>query len=538
MGLFGNKQQKLKDSNNAAKQQTLTQILTMSANCRNPQISAALNDIKRELESQGTSETKEGLALLSQTMTALNEANKYIIRGEVAPAANRLDLVKKLLAERRSHCTMGGTLTKKDQKKADKAEKMMKKYQGKGMEIEEDRSAQLELELAKLTADKEQIEKTLIHLKERLTRNPNDIEARNLWAPNESKYNITLQKINQLSLALNKETTRAGTKGLIDQGIELEAGVTVSDDENQANMDKLAQMQAKSAQDAAELQAQQQMMYGNGARMSSPADSPLFQSIGTGAAMGGVENGSLFQSIGNNNAAPGYGSMSSTGYGAPATGGYSAPTTNYSAATTNYGTSPSGGSFNRGEAARHMSEIRQAQSDLQKALEDCNDSMDDANEDLLELNAQLKPLLLRRREASPSECLVLDGQIDQLNVKRNGVQHKIQRYRNRMAQLSERLQLLEKLELQEDMVMTDAQLNQRTGGKFSDFGAIATYLKEAIAKSNESLEEIGMANAVVDSEQVNTNSFSGSNPVYSEMTGTKDEDRYKALEMDLGLATN
>ena len=162
--------------------------------------------------------------------------------------------------------------------------------------------------------------------------------------------------------------------------------------------------------------------------------------------------------------------------------------------------------------------------------------LDDENDELRTLNNQLKPLLLKRRDASPSDCMVLDGQIDQLNAKRNGVQHKIRRYRQALSELAEKMLLMDKFQTQKDLELTEAHLNQITGGQFQDFESIAMYLKEAVKKSNEQLEDIGAANAVADSEEINMNSYSGANAVYSDTAGGKDEDKYSALEADLGLS--
>ena len=186
-------------------------------------------------------------------------------------------------------------------------------------------------------------------------------------------------------------------------------------------------------------------------------------------------------------------------------------------------------------SAAMAQDINKTKQSIQQSMDAYNDKMDDLSDDLADLNAQLKPLLLKRKNATPSECTILDGQIDQLNAKRNSVQYTIKRTRQALATLQEQMSLMDRLSTQQDLDATNAKIQQMTGGRFSDFEGLAMFLKDSVSRSNEQLEEIGTASMVADSEEINMNTFSGSSAVFSDTMGNKDEDRYADLERDLGL---
>ena len=174
---------------------------------------------------------------------------------------------------------------------------------------------------------------------------------------------------------------------------------------------------------------------------------------------------------------------------------------------------------------------------LTQSQEQYNEKLEDASDELRDFDAALRSLLQKRQGASASECLVLDGQIDQLNAKRGKVSHTIKRLRNAIAQLDEQLTLMGKVEFQQDLESMKGRIQQLTGGKYADIEGLSMYLKDAIKKENEALEDLGVGNAVVDSEEITMNSYSGASAAFADATNVKDEDKYAALEAELGLAT-
>lgn len=512
---FGGKKKKVKDANDATKNQVLNLIQSVISNCRDSNTAGMLNDLRRELESQGSCETEKGLAYLQQTVQMLNEANTYIVNREFAPAGNRIDKAKSILASRRTECTAGGELTKRDAASARKAEKILGKV--KVDKIEESRADELKLELSRAVAERAKREAELKSLFERI--NAGDWEAQALWDAAEDMLNGVENRIRNIQHELGEETFRSTMKQIVEQQKEFQGKRTISDDQYDVMREQFQQNQQNMAEEQESLQRDREMLRGSNAAGNSFMNSSRFQQMsgnaGAGAGANSFMNSPRFQQM---SAGNGAGASAGFGGGAAANRGFGAV------------------SGNRADHSRQLSEIKRAQAALENSQDAYNEKLDDANDELRTLNNQLKPLLLKRRDASPSDCMVLDGQIDQLNAKRNGVQHKIRRYRQALSELAEKMLLMDKFQTQKDLELTEAHLNQITGGQFQDFESIAMYLKEAVKKSNEQLEDIGAANAVADSEEINMNSYSGANAVYSDTAGGKDEDKYSALEADLGLS--
>ena len=92
-------------------------------------------------------------------------------------------------------------------------------------------------------------------------------------------------------------------------------------------------------------------------------------------------------------------------------------------------------------------------------------------------------------------------------------------------------------EVQQDLEAVKNRIQQLTGGRYADIEGLSMYLKEAAQKENEELERFGVANSVADSEEINTRTMTGNNSDYMDSVNVKDEDKYAALEAELGLAT-
>ena len=128
MGLFGNKKRELKKGNDTLKDYVIDEIANVLSESRNMQANTKLNDLRKELESQGSSDDKHAFAILRQIKEKVEEAHAYIVDGNTGFALNAISEAMSLAAERRKLCTGGGELTKRDEKKLKKAENMMRKF--------------------------------------------------------------------------------------------------------------------------------------------------------------------------------------------------------------------------------------------------------------------------------------------------------------------------------------------------------------------------------------------------------------------------
>ena len=184
----------------------------------------------------------------------------------------------------------------------------------------------------------------------------------------------------------------------------------------------------------------------------------------------------------------------------------------------------------------NMNDIKKAIEELDRCQDMYSDKIDDSNDELMDLNAQLRPLLERRRSASPSECLILDSQIDRLNAKRTAVMSAISSYSQASSILSDKAAMVEQLKTQQDLMLTNAKIDKLTGGKFADIQGMAMYINDAIEQGNKKLEEIRMAKAVADATEIEVGSASAIDAVLSDMGGmTKDENKYAMLEASVGM---
>ena len=503
MGLFGKKKNDMTKINETSKQQIISQLTTIMRNSRG-EATAMLKDIQLEMQSHGASDSIEVAKRDALITKLLGEINAAVVKGQDALVVTKLRQVKTAVAERKINCTGGGQLTKADAKAAKEQAKLAKKLEKQGIKVEQTRSESLEETIANETAKLADLQKTMEDLKARYQKNPNDRSIISQANTIKMQIQATKERINSYEVELQRENLTTSMQQTVEDNANLVQGRTVSDDQIEvlgASMDEAnaARKQTMEQTQANMARFGQLNAFGNMGNPFEDSDSVSF------ANPFADDEGAVF----------GTGSTSQ---------GTQQRQTQY-------------GSFNAGEmGTQAMSQdIAKTKQSIEQAMDAYNDKMDDLSDDLADLNAQLKPLLLKRKNATPSECIILDGQIDQLNAKRNSVQYTIKRTRQALATLQEQMSLMDRLSTQQDLDATNAKIQQMTGGRFADFEGLAMFLKDSVAKSNEQLEEIGTASMVADSEEINMNTFSGSSAVFSDTMGNKDEDRYADLERDLGL---
>ena len=505
MGLFGKNKNDLTSLNDANKQQIISDIGSIMRNSRG-EITAMLKDIQLEIQSHGQSGSEEVLRQDMQIKKLLGEINEAVVKGRDSMVITKLGQVKTAVANRKIHCGAGGQLTKADAKAAKAQAKLEKKLAKKNKlgEIEQTRTESLQEKLDEENAKLEDLRKTLMALHERHKKNPADqsIVAQATTISMQIKASEAI--IQKYTAEIQREGIADIYSSTVQIGETLTQGRTVSNDQ----MDVLREaMQSQNEAMAADVQQNQADMANFGAINALGAMGNPFEAANAGA----VTFADPFAGL--EGAGSAMGAQSSQ------------------ARQTQYG------GFDASEMGSRemMQDINKTKQSLQQSMDAYNDKMDDLSDELSDLNAQLKPLLIKRETASPSECMVLDGQIDQLNAKRNSVQYTIKRTRQALSTLQEQMSLMERLSTQQDLEATNAKIQQMTGGRFADFEGLAMFLKDSVARSNEQLEEIGTATMVADSEEINMNTFSGSSAVFSDTMGNKDENRYDALKRDLGL---
>ena len=501
MGLFGQKNDMTK-INETSKQQIISEITSIMRDSRG-EATAMLKDLQLEIQSHGASgsiEVAKQDALIKQL---LGDIKSGIIKGQDALVLSKLRQVKNAVADRKINCTSGGQLTKADAKAQKEQEKLAKKLAKQGIKVEKTRAEELAEVIATETAKLEDYKKEMEDLKARYQKNPNDFSIKSRATSVRMLINQTQEKINSYEIELQRENVTTGMQQAVEDNATLIQGRTVSDEQIDvlgASMDEANEVKKQTMEQTRQNMAR----FGQLNAFGNVAD-PFAEGNAFGFADPFAEEGTT-----------GFGATQSTG----------------AARQTQFGGFDAS-AMGSAEMAKDIAKTKQS---LQQSMDAYNDKMDDLSDDLADLNAQLKPLLLKRANATPGECIILDGQIDQLNAKRNSVQYTIKRTRQALSTLQEQMSLMDRLSTQQDLDATNAKIQQMTGGRFADFEGLAMFLKDSVAKSNEQLEEIGTASMVADSEEINMNTFSGSSAVFTDTMGEKDENKYETLMRDLGLA--
>ena len=517
MGLFNNSK-KIIDTNDTMKKNIINTIASAATMCNDAKVVAGLNDIRAELQSHGQSDDKEVIKLDAQLNMLITQISQCIAKQQFSSAISLITKAKGIAVERRGHCLLGGTKTKAEMKEEAKAKKQQEKML-KGMEDVFEKTRLEELQEKQNAAQDElnKKQKELQDLYVRAQKNPNDYSIITQAQVVSDTIESLKGKISKLNAEIQRERVTTQIHTDVVENNNIIEGRTISDEQYQTDIEDLNNQNIQTAETMSNIEAgRQALKQGSNTYTNNP-----FANMNTNAnPFANMNAGTTNNPFANmeTNANP-FANMN--------TGANANPFATNTQAQAN---SPFGNVGSREMA----NDIQKTLREIEKGEERFNDMLDDCNDELKDLDMELIPLLKKRKTANASECLVLDGQIDQLNAKRNNIQHKIKRTRSALAKLTEQRSLIEKLSVQQDIAQTNAQINSITNGKFANLDDLAMYLRSEIEKSNEELEEVGTYNVVVDDAEININRLSGNSEVQVEGE-VKDEERYAALEAELGM---
>ena len=487
---LGNKDKKITEANNTNKKQIISMITGIQMNCKNADAITLFRNILTELQSQSETSKKEVIAIDEEIKSLLNDANKYIIKQQYPTVITKLNKVLADAVKRHQYCIAGGTMTKQDRVAAEKAAKLVGKMTSdtkvsRGDEL----LTQIDEKTAELDALKQEFE-NLKKLHEQAPSNPS-INAQATTVLTKIKSLTTI--INNLHIELGKENVDVSVSEVAKANEAMVKGRTFSAEQSEIYraqiMSQNEQMKATQADTAAGIELL-------GIATTSTADPFAAETVAA-----------AFDPLALDPFAVGTKSQAQTQYGA------------FNSSTI--------GSMDM------ANDIKRTAKAIQDSIDTYSDKIDDASDDLEDLNSQLRPLLERRETASASDCLVLDGKIDQLNAQRNGIVYKIKRFRQVVSQLNDKLSLVDKLSTQQDLATTNAKIEQLTNGKFTDYAGLSMFLNDSVKESNDQLEEISTAVNVAESEEILMNSAAGASAALSDAATIKDEHKYDALLKEL-----
>jgi hypothetical protein len=495
MGFFKGKEKKNKEAINASKQQILMMIQTAQLSCKDPNAATVLRNISSELQSQGETSEEKVLAIDFEVKQLLAEANSFMLKNQYPTAITKLNKAYNRAVDRHQYCFAGGQMTKEDAARARQTQRMMDKI---AQETQKTRAEELQSQIDEKNAELDALNAEFENLRQLYQRNPANAAIMAQATSVKAKIAATKSTINNLTSELNIEMSNDLVAQMAKDNEQLVKGRTHTESEMEVARSALMSQNDEIKKTQAQAEANFDLL-GQGAQgFFNPFEDSVGMTAGAGMAN---PFGDMMATPGATQQSRQYGTFDAAAVGTV-------------------------------DMARDIAKTARA---LQESIEAYTDKIDDANDELNDFNAELRPLLERRRNASPSDCLVLDGQIDQLNAKRSSVIYRIKRYRQVVSQLNDKMSLLDKLNTQQDLASTNLRIEQLTGGKFSDFEGLAMFLNDSVKQSNEQLEEIGTAVSVADSEEILMNSASGVSAALSDAATTKDEDKYNALMGELGM---
>lgn len=491
-GIFGGKGKKYTETNNTNKKQILSILTQLQMTCKNPEAQGIVRNITTQLQAQGETAAEEVLAIDSAILTLLSEANTYIIKQQFPTAIMKLNTALEETINRSEYCMLGGTRTKEEQKRLDEAKAILEKH--KKAAAPKTRSEELQAKLDELNAQLDAEHREWNRLAELHKQNPKNVSVNAQATATKTKITMIQNEINATQVELTRELQEATIETVARINEDLAAKRTHTDAEMEIKRAQLADQNAQRQQDMAQNAADAELLgMGTAGMDADPFADPFGEADAFADPFGEAETAGAQTQF----------------------GGFDAGALGTAAMATN---------------------IRKTRMELENSMGLYNDKIDDANADLQDLNTELRPLLEKRKNASPSDCLSIDSVIDQINARRNAVITRIKRYRQAAAALSDKLALLDKLDIEQDIASTNSKIAQLTGGKFSDFQGLALFLNDAIKKSNEEREEIDMAVTVAESEQILSGSASAAAAAIADAGDlSKDEAKYNALMQEIGM---
>lgn len=515
MGLFGNPEAKNIKMNDANKKSILSQLQLLKMNTKDAEVMKLLAKVGACLQQQGETSRSEVIDVDAQIMELLDQSNEYLLMGQPATAIAKVNQVYGLTVSRQKYCSFGGRLSKADAKMIAAAQKKRAKV---AKTKEKSRIDELQEMIDRKNAELHGYEAEFNMLRELSEKYPGNVSLES-----RGETLITLKEgVDAQISAMLDELAGQVAYGVADKvsetSVKLADGRTYSLEEVALIKEKMQKTQADREALREATGTLRGLVQGASGRATVATEEAAATSTGTtaGSVFGNAQTTqkkSVFDQ--------GMGAGRSSVFGTAAPAG--------TPAQTQYG----GFDASTVGTQQMANEINKTISVMQRNIETYQDKIDDANEEYKNYNNELRRLLEKRKTASPADCLALDGEIDQLNSRRTNVAHTIKRYRQAVAQLSDKLSLMEKLAAQQDVTATNAQIEKLTNGKFSDFAGLSMYINESIKTSNEAGDEIGIAVNISEGEEISMNSASGAAAALADAGLSKDEHKYDSLLEEL-----
>ena len=492
-----NKKKKLEALNAQSKQELLSQIEVFIQQTKDPSVAARLNSAKNMLLEQGDSSSEEIPAIDRAIFSFLADIQKDLAAGNTGVAGKKLDKVIEQLRKRAPLCADNSAFrTKKDIKRDREAERTRKKM-GIGREAAAPETIYtpeelMEFMLMEAAEQLKRLEEEKVRLFNTLSRTPNDPVALSSWNVIKVKIKTKNDQIGMLSDERYRNIIVEGMQTLTAEQKQMIAKREIGDEQFDILMSDFKKMQEAREEDVSRTRTAAGVFFTEGATAQSA-------SAAAAPAQPAIFNDPEFLAM-------------SGAAGAPAS-------------------APAAGNAATNAAMERIDDIVH---ELEKCELMYQDKVDELGSDLKEMDMRLTQLLKKRAGASASECLSLDGEIDRLNAERVTAKNTLKRYAQALAINTEKLALARSLKGQRDLNEINRRMRVATGGTFTNFEDYAMALRDYVEKSNAELEQIGTVNAVAGGVDIRTGTMTGRDADSADFD-VKDEDKYRALEEELGM---
>lgn len=498
--MFGNKKKKIELMNEQSKKDIQSKLETLIQHTNDPSVAAKLNSVTRILIEQGSSSEDSVFALDKLIKNLIDDLSKDILAGKATVVLAKLDKVLDNVTLRSTYCNQTSQhLIAADARKQRRAEKLLKKTL-KNTSVDEQAlytpEELLELMLAEAAEKKARLEDEQKTTHDLIVKNNRDAIALSNWEVLKIKIKEIDESIAMLSDARKRDVLATAFNRLTVEQKQLIASRQISDEQFNVLMSDFKKIKEVNAEQNAYIQQAEQLLFDSSAAVVTDANEAInnanqFDNMRINAVL----SDPVFVEMGNN-----------------------------------------AQDVEKNEALNDCyDEIDSIILALRKCELMYTNKLEDVNETLKEQDLQLKMLLQQRNNASASECLVMDGEIDRLNASRVNMKNIIKKYRQALAINTEKMALANSVKNQAEIDKINKSMNEFAQGAFENYEEIALSLRGYIEAANEELDKIGAVNAVADSAVVSMNTISGNDIENTYEAEIKDEEKYKALEEELGI---
>lgn len=532
MCFFG-KKKKWENLNAQSKREFLSILERYVQRTNDNNVAAKLESAKGVLNEQGSSSSKEVVKLDIKIRQYLADLGKDIAAGSSGVVLSKLDTIIAKLRERAPYC-MDNTsrMTKEDLKKQEEAEKLRARLAKKDASLSQEElytPEQLIGFMLQEASDRlSALEKRRDEVFDILNARPKDSLALSEWNELKIKIKTAQQRVQMLSDERYRATLTQSMQSLTAEQKKLIAMRQVSDEQFDLLTRDYNKMLERQGEDKARTKQAAEDFLNGGNAVHGTAQDPVQGTVSS--AMDDPDFIEMQRERGGQAAA------------APARAAHSSSASAMDDPDFLRMRQEKMGASAPDPGSSSLEETLECIDDIVLSLRKCEvlygKKLEHSKYELQDLDMQLKQLLEKRRKATASDCLVLDGEIDRLYAERQNVKNAISRYRQEQAINTEKLTLATQLKTQRDLNAIRSRVRDIIGDRFANLEDYAMALRDSVQKGNEELERIGTVNAVANGVDIRTGTMTGREAQASAEFETKDEDKYAALERELGIGRN